>query len=56
MVVHGSDDPLVTVEGGQDTAAAIPGAMLEIIEGMGHDLPPQVHERVAAAIARAAGL
>ncbi|MAK64590.1 MAG: alpha/beta hydrolase [Maricaulis sp.] len=56
MVVHGSADPLVTVEGGQDTAAAIPGAMLEIIEGMGHDLPPQVHERVAAAIARAAGL
>ncbi len=56
MVVHGSDDPLVTVEGGRDTAAAIPGAMLEIIEGMGHDLPPQVHERVAAAIAKAAGL
>ncbi|WP_203291306.1 alpha/beta fold hydrolase [Maricaulis parjimensis] len=56
MVVHGADDPLVTVEGGKDTAAAIPGSTLEIIDGMGHDLPPQVHDRVASAIARVAGL
>ena len=55
MVVHGADDPLVTVEGGKDTAASIPGATLEIIDGMGHDLPPQVHDRVASAIARVAG-
>lgn len=37
MVMHGADDPLVPVEGGKDTAAAIPGARLEIIEGMAHD-------------------
>ncbi len=37
MVLHGSDDPLVPVEGGKDTAAAIPGARLEIVEGMAHD-------------------
>ena len=39
LVVHGADDPLVPVEGGRDTAEAIPGAELMIIDGMGHDLP-----------------
>jgi len=39
LVIHGSDDPLVLVEGGKDTAEAIPGAELMIIEGMGHDIP-----------------
>jgi pimeloyl-ACP methyl ester carboxylesterase len=39
LVIHGADDPLVPVEGGKDTAEAIPGAELMIIEGMGHDLP-----------------
>jgi len=37
MVLHGAADPLVPVEGGKDTAAAIPGARLEIIDGMAHD-------------------
>jgi len=37
MVLHGADDPLVPVEGGKDTADAIPGARLEIVEGMAHD-------------------
>jgi pimeloyl-ACP methyl ester carboxylesterase len=39
LVIHGVDDPLVPVEGGKDTAEAIPGAELIIIDGMGHDLP-----------------
>ena len=39
LVVHGSDDPLILVEGGRDTAEAISGSELLIIEGMGHDLP-----------------
>ena len=39
LVIHGDDDPLVPVEGGRETAEAIPGAELIIIEGMGHDLP-----------------
>ena len=39
LVIHGADDPLVRVECGKNTAAAIPGAKLMIIEGMGHDLP-----------------
>lgn len=39
LVIHGTDDPLVPVEGGKDTADAIAGAQLLLIEGMGHDLP-----------------
>ena len=39
LVIHGADDPLVQVECGKNTAAAIPGAKLMIIDGMGHDLP-----------------
>ncbi len=39
LVLHGSDDPLVPVAGGEDTAANIPGARLRIVPGMGHFLP-----------------
>jgi len=53
VVVHGAEDPLVPVEGGRDTAASIPGAELTIIAGMGHDLPPALHDEIAEAILRA---
>ena len=51
LVIHGTDDPLVPVEGGRDTAKSIPGAQLMLIEGMGHDLPhggawPQIFETI----------
>lgn len=39
LVIHGTDDPLIKVECGKNTAAAIQGAKLMIIDGMGHDLP-----------------
>jgi pimeloyl-ACP methyl ester carboxylesterase len=39
LVIHGLDDPLVHPEGGRHTASRIPGARLEEIPGMGHDLP-----------------
>jgi pimeloyl-ACP methyl ester carboxylesterase len=39
LVIHGKEDPLVPVSGGIDTARHVPGAKLELIEGMGHDLP-----------------
>jgi pimeloyl-ACP methyl ester carboxylesterase len=46
LVVHGDADRLVPLEAGQATAAAIPGASLEIVEGMGHDYPPQYWDRM----------
>lgn len=50
LVIHGSDDPLVPVEGGQDTAASIPGAELLLIPGMGHDMPRAIFARLVDAI------
>jgi len=48
LVIHGAADPLVPVACGVDTAQAIPGAHLHVIEGMGHDLPQQLIERLLA--------
>lgn len=48
LVLHGRADPLVPMACGQDTARRIPGARFESIEGMGHDLPPGVVERLLA--------
>jgi pimeloyl-ACP methyl ester carboxylesterase len=39
LVIHGDRDRMVHPSGGAATAAAIPGARLETIRGMGHDLP-----------------
>jgi pimeloyl-ACP methyl ester carboxylesterase len=50
LVVHGDADRLVPPENGRATAAAIPGSRLEIIEGMGHDYPPQYWDRLVALI------
>jgi pimeloyl-ACP methyl ester carboxylesterase len=54
VVLHGADDPLVQPLGGEATAAAIPGAELRMIPGMGHDLPPGLHEIFVDAICAAA--
>jgi pimeloyl-ACP methyl ester carboxylesterase len=48
LVLHGRADPLVPMACGQDTAKRIPGARFESIEGMGHDLPPGVVDRLLA--------
>jgi pimeloyl-ACP methyl ester carboxylesterase len=46
LVVHGKADRLVRPSGGRATAKAIPDARLELIEGMGHDLPRGVWPRI----------
>lgn len=55
LVIHGDRDPLIPMEGGLRTAAAIPGATLEIIPGMGHALPPPLWERIVELIAKHVG-
>jgi proline iminopeptidase len=50
LVIHGAADPMVPLACGADTAEAIPNARLEVIEGMGHDLPTQLLERLLALI------
>jgi pimeloyl-ACP methyl ester carboxylesterase len=39
LVIHGLRDRMVHVSGGRATAAAVPGAELLLVPGMGHDLP-----------------
>ena len=51
LVVHGRDDKLLPMAGGRATADAIAGARLELIDGMGHDLPEQLWDRFADLIA-----
>lgn len=51
QVIHGLDDPLVPVAGGQRSAGLIRGAKLELIKGMGHDFPDGLAPRWAALIA-----
>jgi pimeloyl-ACP methyl ester carboxylesterase len=54
LVIHGDADILVPVENGRNVAAAIPGARLLEIRGMGHDVPRRVWPEVADAIAELA--
>lgn len=50
LVVHGDADPLVPVEGGKATAAAIPDSKLIVVEGMGHSIPEAEAPRLSGAI------
>lgn len=50
LVLHGKSDPLVPCPCGEDTARRIPGARLVAIDGMAHDLPPGVVERLLDAM------
>ena len=46
LVLHGKADPLVPYACGEDTARRIAGARMVGIDGMGHDLPPEVITRL----------
>jgi pimeloyl-ACP methyl ester carboxylesterase len=50
LVIHGVPDPLVRIEAGRATAAAIPGAKLLEIGNMGHALPMAIWTQVIDAI------
>ena len=50
-VLHGQADALVPVAAAADLQAKIPGAVLDIVPGMGHDLPLALLPRIAGAIA-----
>jgi len=57
QVIHGLADPLVPVDAGRDLARRIAGTKIDLIEGMGHDLPeplwPRFADDIAAVAARA---
>jgi pimeloyl-ACP methyl ester carboxylesterase len=52
LVIHGAIDPLVPVEGGIDTANAVAGARLLVLDDMGHDLPEALWPQIVDAITR----
>jgi pimeloyl-ACP methyl ester carboxylesterase len=55
LVIHGAADPLVPLANGEDTARRIPGARLEVIDAMAHDLPPSQVDMMVDLIAGHAG-
>jgi pimeloyl-ACP methyl ester carboxylesterase len=55
LVIHGMDDILVPIENGRMVAAAVPGARMLELEGMGHDIPQRVWPQVIDAIVETAG-
>jgi pimeloyl-ACP methyl ester carboxylesterase len=55
LVIHGDGDVLIDPSGGRATAAAIPGAGLLVVPGMGHDLPPVLWDTIVDAIVKNTG-
>ncbi len=54
-VIHGADDPLVPPAAAPDLVRKISGATIDLVPGMGHDLPLALLPRLADGIAQAAG-
>lgn len=52
LVIHGSDDPIIPVEAGLDTASKIRKAKMKVVKGMGHDFPPSLMPKMTKWIAR----
>jgi pimeloyl-ACP methyl ester carboxylesterase len=50
LVIHGRQDPLVTLSGGEATAKAVPSAELLVFGLMGHDMPRRYWPQMADAI------
>lgn len=50
LVIHGVEDPLFVPACGEDTASAIPGAELMLVDGMGHDIPHQLYKVIVDGI------
>ena len=46
VVIHGRADKLMRPFGGRAVARAINGARLVLFDGMGHDLPEQLWDRL----------
>lgn len=54
LIIHGMSDRLVHVSGGRATSHSIAGSELLLIDGMGHDVPRDLHETFVEAIRRTA--
>lgn len=52
LIFYGDEDPLFGADHARLIAGQIPDAELEIVEGMGHEMPPAAWDRLQAAIER----
>ena len=50
LVLHGSDDPILPLDHGEDIAARIPGARLQVLHGAGHNHPETLKPLITAAL------
>ncbi|MGH9132739.1 MAG: alpha/beta fold hydrolase [Ilumatobacteraceae bacterium] len=50
LVIHGRDDTLISLSGGERTAELIPGANLFVLADMGHDFPEPLWPLIVNAI------
>ncbi|MDO5530391.1 alpha/beta fold hydrolase [Sutterella sp.] len=51
LVIHGKADPLLPFKAGEETARLVKGAKLIAVDGLGHQLPPQLMGQYARWIA-----
>jgi pimeloyl-ACP methyl ester carboxylesterase len=52
LVIHGTDDTLITTSGGERTAQLIPNSTLLMVDDMGHDLPQPLWPLLVDAISK----
>ncbi len=50
LVIHGRQDALIPLDGGEATAAAIPDARLLVLDEMGHNLPESYWPEIITAV------
>lgn len=55
LILHGSEDPIISVRAAERSAAAMPGARLVVLPGRGHELAPGDLERIGSEILRHVG-
>lgn len=51
LVIHGDEDPLIDAATGARAAQLIPGAIFDLVAGMGHDLPAPLVTKLVETIA-----
>lgn len=56
LIIHGAADPLVPVACGRELSRLITGAKIDVIDGMGHDLPQALWSRFRDGIVANASL
>jgi len=54
-IIHGQADPLIPIAAAHDLKTKIAAAQIDVIDGMGHDLPAPLYPRFVDGIAAAAG-